>query len=62
MLKILQHFYIQMETPSDEFHLLLEIFPHTCYGVRDVASVLLFMVHVEKLYSMHLLQCYITGT
>jgi hypothetical protein len=41
---------------------LLEIFPRTRYGVRDVASVLLFMVQLEKLYSMHLLQCYITRT
>jgi hypothetical protein len=44
------------------FTFLLEIFPHTHYGVRDVASVLLFMVQLEKLYSMHPLQCYITGT
>ncbi len=61
MLKILQQFYIQMETEPDEF-CLLEIFPHTPYGVSDVASVLLFMVQSEKLYSMHLLQCYITET
>jgi hypothetical protein len=44
------------------FTFLVEIFPHTRYGVRDVASVLLFMVQLEKLYSIHPLQCYITGT
>ncbi len=44
------------------FTFFLEIFPHTCYGVSDVASVLLFMVQLEKLYSMHTLQCCITGT
>ncbi len=44
------------------FIFLVEIFPHTRYGVRDVARVLLFMVQLEKLYSMHPLQCYITGT
>ncbi len=44
------------------FTFLLEIFPHTCYGVRDLASMLLFMVQLETLHSMHLLQCYITGT
>ncbi len=44
------------------FTFLLEIFPRTRYGVRDMASVLLFMVQLEKLHSMHLLQCYITGT
>jgi hypothetical protein len=43
------------------FTFLLEIFPHTHYVVRDVASVLLFMVQLEKFYTMHLLQCYITG-
>jgi hypothetical protein len=32
------------------FTFLLEIFPHACYGVRDVASVLLFMLQLEKLY------------
>ncbi len=36
----------------------LEIFSLTCYGVRDVASVLLFMFQLEKLYSMHPLQCW----
>jgi hypothetical protein len=62
-LEILQQLYNQMEAQSDEFNLfLLEIFPHTRYGVRDVASMLLFMVQLEKLYSMHPLQCYITGT
>ncbi len=40
---------------------LLEIFPHTRYSVGDVASVLLFMVQLEKFYTMHPLQCYITG-
>ncbi len=35
------------------FTFLLEIFPHTRYGVRDVASVLLFMVQLEKFYTMH---------
>ncbi len=40
----------------------LEIFPHTHYGVRDVASLLLIIVQLKKLYSMHPLQCYITGT
>jgi hypothetical protein len=35
------------------FTFLSEIVPHTHYGVRDVASVLLFMVQLEKLYSMH---------
>jgi hypothetical protein len=43
------------------FTFLLEIFPHTHNGVRDVASVLLFMVQLEKFYTMHPLQCYITG-
>jgi hypothetical protein len=62
-LEILQQFYMQMETQSDEFYLfLVEIFPHTRYGVRDVASVLLLLVQLEKLYSMHPLQCCITGT
>ncbi len=44
------------------FTFLLEIIPHTRYGVRDVASMLLFMAQLEKLYSMHPLHCYITGT
>jgi hypothetical protein len=44
------------------FNFFLEIFSHTRYSVRDVASVLLFMVQFEKLYYMHPLQCYITGT
>ncbi len=61
-LKILQQFYIQMETQSDEFHLFGGDLPHTHYGVRDVASMLLLLVQLEKLYSMHPLQCYITGT
>ncbi len=30
---------------------LVEIFPHTRYGVKDVASVLLLLVQLEKLYS-----------
>jgi hypothetical protein len=62
MLEIFQQSYIQIETESDEFNFLVEIFPHTRYGVRDVASVLLIMVQLETLYSMHPLQCYITGT
>ncbi len=62
MLEILQQFYIQMETQSEEFHLFGGDFPHTCYGVRDVASVLLIMVQLEKFHTMHPLQCYITGT
>jgi hypothetical protein len=32
------------------FIFFLEIFPHTLYGVSDVASVLLFTVQLEKLY------------
>ncbi len=40
------------------FTFLVEIFPHTRYGVRDVASVLLFMVQLEKLYSMHTAMLY----
>ncbi len=32
------------------FTFLVEILPHTCYGVRDVASMLLFMVQLETLY------------
>ncbi len=28
---------------------MVEIFPHTHYGVRDVASVLLIMVQLEKI-------------
>jgi hypothetical protein len=62
MLEILQQFYIQVETQSDEYHLFFVIFPHTCYGVIDMASLLLTMVQLEKFYTMHLLQCYITGT
>ncbi len=62
MLEMLQKFYIQVETQSEEFHLFGGIFPHTHYGVRDVARVLLIMIQLEMLYSMHLLQCYITGT
>ncbi len=62
MLEILQQFYIQMETHLMNFTFLVEIFPHTCYGVRDVASVLLLLVQLEKLYSMHPLQYYVTGT
>ncbi len=61
-LEILQQFYIQVETQSEEFTFLVEIFPHTRYGVRDVASMLLIMVQLEKFYTMHPLQCYITGT
>jgi hypothetical protein len=61
-LEILQQFYIQMETQSDECHFFMEIFPHSHYGVSDVARVLLFLVQLEKLYYMHPLQCYITGT
>ncbi len=41
---------------------LVEILPHTRYGVRDVASMLLIMVQLEKFYTMHPLQYYITGT
>ncbi len=44
------------------FTFLVEIFPHTRYSVKDVASMLLFMVQLETLYFMHPLQCYITGT
>jgi hypothetical protein len=44
------------------FTFLLEIFPHTRYGVRDVASMLLIMVQLEKFYTMHPLQYYVTGT
>ncbi len=40
----------------------LDFFPHKRYGVSDVASLLLFMVWLEKLYSLHPLQSYITGT
>jgi hypothetical protein len=61
-LEILQQFYIQVETQSGEFHFLVDIFPHTRYGVRDVAGVLLIMVQLEKFYTMHPLQCYVTGT
>jgi hypothetical protein len=43
------------------FTFLLEIFSHTRYGVRAMASLLLFMVQLEKFYTMHPLQCYITG-
>ncbi len=43
------------------FNFLVEIFPHTHYGVRDVASVLLIMVQLRNSI-MHLMQCYITGT
>jgi hypothetical protein len=60
MLEILQQFDIHMESEPDDF--FQEIFLHTHYSVRDVASMLLFMVQLEKLYSMHPLQCYITGT
>ncbi len=62
MLDILQQFYIQVETQSEEFHFLVETFPHTRYGIRDGASVLLIMVQLEKFYTMHPLQCYITET
>jgi hypothetical protein len=41
-----------METEPVTFTFFLKIFPHTRYGVSDVASVLLFMVQLEKLYSM----------
>ncbi len=62
MLEILQQFYIQVETQSDEFHLFVGDLPHTRYGVRDVASLFLFMVQLEKFYTMYPLQSYITGT
>jgi hypothetical protein len=62
MLEILQQLYIQVETQSEEFNLFLEIFPRTRYSVRDVASVLLIMVQLEKFYTMNPLQCYVTGT
>jgi hypothetical protein len=60
MLEILQQFYIQMETQSDEFHLFAGDLSTCTLRVRDVASVLLFMVQLENLYSMHPLQCHIT--
>ncbi len=44
------------------FTFFLEIVPHTCYDVSDVASVLLLMIQLKELYSTYLLQCYITGT
>ncbi len=43
------NFVIPATIPNtDEFYLFFEIFPHTRYGVRDVASVLLFMVQLKK--------------
>jgi hypothetical protein len=62
-LEILQQFYIQAETQSDEFHIFVrDLSSYTLRCNIDVASVLLFMVQLEKFYTMHPLQCYITGT
>ncbi len=44
------------------FSFFLEILPYTPYGVSDVARVSLLLVQLEKLYFMHPLQYYITGT
>ncbi len=62
MLEILQQFYIQMETEQDDLPFFLEIFPQTLKGVSDVASLLLLLVQLEKLYYMHPLQCHTTET
>ena len=44
MLEILQQFYIQMETQSDEFHLFAGDLSTCTLRVRDVASLLLLLV------------------
>jgi hypothetical protein len=48
-LEILQQFYFQMETKPHDFLIFLEILPYTPQGVRDVASLLLSMVQLDKL-------------
>ena len=61
-LEILQQFYIQVETQSDEFHLFSGDLSTYTLRLRDVANILLIMVQLEKFYTMHPLQCYITET
>jgi hypothetical protein len=59
--EILPQIYFQMETEPDDFHLFPGDLSTYTLLVSDVASMLLFMVQLVKLYSMHPLQCYITG-
>jgi hypothetical protein len=61
-LEILQQFYIQMESEPDDLYNFPGDLSHKHYSIRDVARMLLFMVKLEKLYSMHPLECCITGT
>jgi hypothetical protein len=61
MLEILQHFYIQVETQSDEFHLFAGDLSTYTLRCKRCGHVLLFMVQFEKFYTMHPLQCCITG-
>jgi hypothetical protein len=43
-LEILQQFYFKWSQNHMNFPFILEIFPHTHYGVSDVASLLLLLV------------------
>jgi hypothetical protein len=62
MLEILQQFYIQMETQSDEFHLFAgDLSTYTLQCKRCGQRVTLHG-QLETLYFIDPLQCYVTGT
>jgi hypothetical protein len=62
MLEILQQFYIQMESEPHEFSVYPgDLSTYTLWCTRCGQPVTL-LIQKEKLYSMHPLQCYITGT
>ncbi len=62
MLEIFQQFYIQVETQSDEFHLFVgDLSTYTLRCKRCGQHVTLHD-QLEKLYTIPLLQCYVTGT
>jgi hypothetical protein len=61
-LEILQQFYIQVETQSEEFHLFggdLSTYTLRC---KRCGQHVTHHGSLEKFYAMHPLQCYITGT
>ncbi len=61
-LEILQQFYIQMESEPDDLYIFFgDLFTYTLWCKRCGQRVTLHG-SLEKLYSMHPLQCYTTGT
>jgi hypothetical protein len=61
-LEILQQFYIQVETQSDEFHLFAGDLSTYTLRFKKCGQCVTLHGSIEKFYTMHLLQCYITGT